>query len=54
MAKYIKGHELNDKKIIEDIKAALADYEEGAILECATKLDEITDAIWEWDKKEND
>lgn len=53
MSKYVKGHELKDEKIIEDIKAALADYEDGAIIECAAKLDEITEAIWDWDKKEN-
>lgn len=54
MAKYIKGHELNDKKIIEGIKSALADYEDGAILECATTLEEITYAIREWDEREHD
>lgn len=40
---------LEDAKIITALKQALADYEDGAIIECRDVLKEIVDAITEFD-----
>lgn len=45
--KYLRkgGKALKDDLVIKDLKAALSDYENGAIVECADTLRDIVCAI---------
>ena len=46
---FIKHGELQDIKIINALKEAVHDYEDGAILEVRDLLVDIADAINEWE-----
>lgn len=47
--KFIKYGKLQDIEIINALKEAVYDYEDGAILEVRDALEEIVKAINEWD-----
>lgn len=48
---YFKNHELKDKEIIEALKQATKDYEDGAIWEARDTLVDIVWAIDEFSKE---
>ena len=47
--KFYKHGKLNDKKIIEALKDAIKDYEDGAIIECRDTLQDVVDSINEFE-----
>lgn len=51
MSEYISldNTELNDKQILEDLEKAREMYEDGALLETADILQNIAEAIRNWD-----
>lgn len=46
--RFLKHDELEDEKIVEALKEAAEDYEDGAILEVRDVLVDIVKAIDEW------
>ncbi len=49
MAKFLKNGELDDKKIIDALRKATIDYENGELIEVRDLLLEIVNAIDEFD-----
>lgn len=47
-----KTHELNDRKIVEDLRKAADRYEEGAIVEADDVIAAIHAAIVDFDREE--
>lgn len=46
--KYFIGGELNDEKIIADMKRAIVDYEDGDLVSCVSTLQNIVNAVNLW------
>lgn len=50
MSKFFKKGELQDKQIVDALRQAAEDYENGEIAEVQGVLFEIVDAITEWEE----
>lgn len=48
--KYLNGNELNDRAIVDALRQAAKDYENGEIIEVRDTLAEIVNAIDEFSK----